>query len=436
MVNEQALARTRKEGNGAAARPLLRTLLGAALPAFLWTVIGIAAPAFVTEIESNGRARQEDFAVYYVTASELRRNVDPYTTDFTAAARRAGFDIHGIRRASEPPTALVLFEPLTLLAPGAAFWTWQAINLASLALALFLLLGPGSGLKPAPALTLAALALLYPPVMSHFWFAQSKLPLLLVLVAMMRCLRGGTEAAAGLLLAAAGLLRIYPFALAGYLAAERRWRALGYAALGTLSGAALTVALAGFTNSVDFVHGLGYLAHPRWAAMNADTSTYAFIARRLRAFGANHDAALLAGALACAVDLGVLALSVRASFARRAGEDRELRVFALWVASAVILEPISWDHDLVVMLIPFALLARAAARGEASARAVSTAAVSYVLIWFWRYFGATYDSPGAGAFATAIGECATLAMLAAWLAAYFLATDAPAPPPNPAGPRP
>jgi hypothetical protein len=233
------------------------------LPLVLWWALLLFAIGFVPSL--HGRAIRNDFAVYYVAALELRNGVDPYTTDFAQTARSSGFEIRDVTRSTEPPPFLLLFEPFTHFPPSTAFWIWQTINFMSLAGALALLLGPGSGLSGPLAWTLAPLALIYPAVLSHFWYGQSKLLLLLMLVVVTRLMRRGFDGAAGLVLAFAGLARIYPFVIAGYIVLERRWRALAYMGVGATVGALATLALIGPANWLSFVRGLSfYVTNGQW----------------------------------------------------------------------------------------------------------------------------------------------------------------------------
>jgi hypothetical protein len=146
--------------DGSAGRRLIGAILRICVPALLWTTIAVAAPAFISQIRRGDRAIQEDFAAYYYSALGMRDGVNPYTTDFTRAARASGLNIHGISRSHEPPTFLVLIEPLTHLRIRTAYWVWQATNLTCLAIAMVLLIGPGAGLALWQTLTLAALATL------------------------------------------------------------------------------------------------------------------------------------------------------------------------------------------------------------------------------------------------------------------------------------
>jgi hypothetical protein len=382
----------------------------------LWTIIVIAAPAFVAKIKHDNRATQEDFAVYYFLGQELRHGINPYTTKITTESRLNGLNIHGITHGSDPPTFLAfLFEPLSGLPLHTAYWIWQVVNVACFCIAIYLLIGPGSGLTFSTGLTLAALAALYPPVGSHIWFGQSKFPALLLLVLTMRSLRRGQEAAAGVTLATASLVRIFPLALVGYLFLQQRWRAILYAAVAILIGGAATVALVGLDNCVSFVTAAGMLVNDSAADIQRDISTPLFIGRQLQFIAAHASPIREAAskALIISVDIVIIMATIRATLAAPDRQDPDFRIFALWVATSIFLLPVAWDYDLVLMLIPFAQLAIVGARGEASRRAIAMALLSYLLLVWWEYIALSSNEGG------------FLSMLTAYLSAYWLATDQP-----------
>ncbi len=150
----------------------------------------------------------------------MRRGINPYTTDLTQTARANGFDIHGIALSTDPPTFDLIFKALTYLPLHTAYCLWQAINLACMAAAILLLIGPGSDLRTSTSLTIGALFFLYPSVASHFWFGQSKFPVLLLFVLMMRSMKRGHDAKAGSALALATLIHVFPIVLSGYLGTD------------------------------------------------------------------------------------------------------------------------------------------------------------------------------------------------------------------------
>lgn len=401
-------------------RPAGRRLIGVALriglPALLWTIIAIAAPVFVNQIRNQDRAIQEDFALYYFSALELRNGINPYTTDFTRAAQASGLNIHAISHSNEPPTFLVfLIEPLTHLPIRTAYLIWQATNLSCFAIAMVLLLGRGTGLAPWLALTLAAMATLYPAVAAVFWFGQSKLIALVLLVIAMRLIEKERPQLAGFTLASVAMLRGFPFVLAAYLLLQRRSRVLLAAITSVAIIGIVTIWISGVKTCLSFVSALPTVYVDQWNAMRRDFSIYFVISRQIWAISQNPGFALdlLRHLLIAGVDFLVLASTCRATLVVPEQRDPDSRIFALWVATAIFLLPVAWDHDLTLMLIPFSQLAVVAARGTASRRAIAMAVLSYVLLFWWEYV------------AHSANELGFVAMLPAYLSAYWLAVDHP-----------
>jgi Glycosyltransferase family 87 len=403
-------------GAAASGRSLTHTIIGWAIALVLWVMVLASIAAFATMLKKFDRATREDFAVYYLEGQELRHAVDPYTTNFMSAARAQGLTTHDIGHGSDPPTFVAfLIEPLTLLPIRTAYWIWQAANLLCLAAALPLLLGPQVGFSSPFAAAFALLTIFYPAVPAHFLFGQSKLPVLLLLVITMRLLERKRDRLAGLALAMAVLLRFFPLVMAGYLILQRRWRALACAILAIVVGAVLTIAVSGLSNCASFFVSASGLVNDSVAGINRDISLYFFVSRNLAALsqrvGLHLESVRLA--IVYTIDLAVMAATTRATLAFPPNGDRGSRLFSLWVATSIFLLPVAWDYDLTLMLIPFALIALAAARGKASRRTIATAIISYAVLVWWEFVA---QSANEGGF---------YSMLAAYLAAYWFATDQP-----------
>jgi Glycosyltransferase family 87 len=397
-------------------------------PLVLVLLIALAAIRMVGLVASlPAHANRWDFSHYYVSALAMREGLDPYTADLTPLAARLELRIEEINRATYPPTFVLAFEPLTLLTPRAAYWTWFAMNVAALGAALWMLLGPGSGIDPPLALALGALALLYPPLWDHFDFAQSQILVLLLLVLMMRSLRRGDDGAAGLWLALAALLRVFPILMAGYLLARRRWRAIAYLGAGVATGAIVTVAMVGIGRCLSFRDAVAFVDSPLWLARSGNLSLAAFISRL---FWYRHGIELtptLEAARAVTstgAELALFAVSVFATATADPSEERELAWFPLWVAAAIILSPTAWLHYLVMMYLPFAIFAAAAGTGRISRRAAWMAVACYAIPLAEVVAAATLISTLSPPAMLVLRETLILAPVTGFLAGYWYARDA------------
>jgi len=192
------------------------------------------------------RVKDWDFDLYYVSALALRENQSPYTVDYKALAARLRIAVVPDWRSHDTPTLLVVFEPLTKLPMKEAFWIWTSLNVVALAVTLFMLLRLSTtGLSPSMGLTIAAMTLLYDPVAMNFEYAQRQIMILLLLVVAIRAMERNYDWPAGIMLAAAGLLRAFPLLLMVYLALARRWRTLRCAVISLVAGGIMTVVMVG-----------------------------------------------------------------------------------------------------------------------------------------------------------------------------------------------
>jgi hypothetical protein len=277
------------------------------------------------------------------------------------------------------------------------------------------------------AWTLAALALWYVPVGSNFYWGQSKLPILLLLVLMVYWMERGYHACAGLVLAFAGLLRAFPLAIVGYLVLERRWRMLTYTVLGVVVGGILSIVFAGVGNSLDFVRAVLYLTNPQWLGKVQNFALDAFVSRLFWWTAGSHLSFSLdltrRITVVCAY-FAVLALTVKATVMCPPGEDPDWRALSLWVVTAIILSPTTWMHDMTLVLIPLAQLASAASRGRINRWAIWAAVASYLILYFWGSVVEAYQNAPALSLGGALARYGGFASLAlAYLSAYLFAVD-------------
>ena len=189
---------------------------------------------------------------------------------------------------------------------------------------------------------------------------------------------------------ALGLLRGFPLVLGGYLISRRRWKSIVFLAIVFAIGTALTVAILGVTPSTNFLRVLGLLGgrqwfsfDPRWEIAAANVSLDAFIMRPLMIwFGVDlpQTVALLKGMIVIAARVVILALVFLATIRKRDVDDRRGRGFSLWIVTMLILTPVVWLHYMVLLILPFGLIAVAAYHGEINPRVWRCAILSYCCI--------------------------------------------------------
>jgi hypothetical protein len=391
--------------------------------AVLWLLGAAQASALFLDVRE--RVNKWDFSHYYLSALVLREGGNPYITDLAKKGAQLGMQVDEINRASYPPAFLLCFEPMTLMRPVAAYWVWFALNLFLLATAYVVLLRVENHFSLPAAVSMIALSMLYLPLWHHFNFAQCQILVLTIMLVMMRALRRGDDVTAGLSLALASLLRVFPIVMAGYLIARHRFRALKWMCIGLAAGSLVTVAFVGPSVAFGFLTQLGFLTGKRWYENSGNVSIAAVISRVWWAMfgsdltGPSNSIRPLAIILA---DVAVFAATLRATNAAYDSPDQDWRAFSLWIVAIVMLSPTAWPHYLVLFFIPFAQIAS----GRAQKRTVWMAAASFILmdVIGLKLIGAP---PGAssliGTLFTAVG--CFIPVAAMYLAAYWFASEEP-----------
>ena len=390
----------------------------------LWLLAGFWASALFGN--AHARVNKWDFSHYYLSAAALRSGQNPYNTDLAPMGAALGLQVDEINRATYPPTFVLCFEPLTLMRPVSAYWTWFGLNVLALALAFALLLQNGS-LGFARAMTFVALAILYPPLMEHFKYAQSQIAVLLCLVLMMRSLRQGDQILAGLLLAFATMLRVFPIVMVGYLLVERKWLALRWMTIGIAVIGVVTLAFVGWTASLSFLRLFGFLTSKHWYEPTGNISAGATISRIFwYTLGTSLSPGLdlLRRAAGIIAEFALLVITTRVARSHaQIEEGLDSQVFSLWVVATILLAPTAWFHYLVLLFIPYALIASAAYAGRASRRTIRMAVASYAIIWMDMMVFPAIDPHSTSWLAILLRERAIISLGMAYVAAYWFVSD-------------
>ena len=405
------------------ARGLAHALTESPIIVALW--VGAILHAVLIFGQLRGRVTHWDFSHYYLSALAMRAGLNPYTTDLRPLGRALG--IEAIDHATYPPAFLLCFEPLTLMTPRAAYWTWFGINVAALAFALALLFREIPSLRMRQVMALIPLAILYPPLGTHFFYAQTQVLILLLFVLMMWAMGRGYNRTAGLFLALAGLIKIFPLLMVGYFVTRHRWRAVAYTAAGVVAGALVTIAMIGVQRSLGFSNGVHSITSNEFIARPANIALGSFVSRLFwyasGTMGGGEGALLgwVRPIVALAAQLLLLGLTARATWIAKAARDADWRAFSLWVVATILLAPTAWIHYAVLLLIPFGVVAAAGWANHARARAVWLMLASYALLALAMGIEPRLekDAPLAAIF---VDECAFISVLLAYCSAYSFAT--------------
>jgi hypothetical protein len=401
----------------ALSKPSILAILWAGVFAHLWKLF-----------ETLGdRVYRWDFSLYYLTSYAQAHGLNPYTTDLTPLAR--GLHLSpGMPGGNflDLPVMMIAMEPLTWLSVPAAYWTWFAINVVALALALFLLLRGHPAMRPRFLLAWLALAFLHPSVGMHFYYAQSQILVLLMLVLIMRWTEWDWRAAAGLMFGLASILRAYPQALACYFIVRRNWRALIFGAIAMAACFALTVAFAGLDPWRGFLLQLSVHTVDDHSGSPANVALVHTVSRLLALIigdGTAFPLQITRLVAATFANLAIVMLSLKVTADSWQQPDEDWRVYSLWVVTMLLVSPVTWVHSLILLLLPFAKLTIAAVEGRTSRRAMWMAVVSYAMISLasgWHQSVGTYDTNQLSAW---VAELSPLSLIAAYLSVYWFATD-------------
>lgn len=180
-------------------------------------------------------ATGNDFAHFYVSSRLLLEGADVYATPMESRYEKFGFVFDPeIPTAAYPPSALWLMAPVALMPPKPAFAVWLTGEIVCLAVILWLthrLVGGRMGRRA--WWFVVAGVLVSATVFWHFRYSQMQLLLACLVLAGYAMLRAGRGLPACAMVAVAGVLKLYPFALAPWFVwrAGKTWRERSVAGL-------------------------------------------------------------------------------------------------------------------------------------------------------------------------------------------------------------
>ncbi|MDX6506048.1 MAG: alpha,2-mannosyltransferase [Gaiellaceae bacterium] len=267
-----------------------------------------------------------DFHTFWFSGRDVLHGRSPYPHSLPAIAHRTVF-----RPFVYPAPAAVAMVPFALIPYGVADLVWLAVGIGAVAGALRLL-----GVRDWRCYGAAFASV---PVCSALGNGAISALLVLGLAALWRY--RSRPWAAGALLAALVVFKLYLWPLGIWLLATRRVRATAYSVAIAAVATAAGWAAIGFAGLREYPHLLdrltllvgdqGYAPYALFRALGASPG-----AARLEMLGAG--ALLVAGMIACAL---------------RPGGERA--AFALGVAASLSLTPIVWPHYLALVFVPLAV---------------------------------------------------------------------------------
>jgi len=322
---------------------------------------------------ASGRNWWNGLSVY----TDHRVTIPRYIGEVDPFCLRVEFNAH-------PPSSILVMIPWAMLDYREALLAWNVLSLGMLLASLEII---RRSLEVPLTLELIAPAviclLLSSPLLMQLFHGQWNLILLLLVTGAWAAERSGRPAWAGVLLGAATAIKLFPGFLFLYFLARRQWTAVmaGALAFGMLTG--LTAALLGpEVYRVYFQELLPKLAPVRSSWYNA--SLVGFWTRLFDPATAEvHVLPLWRSGMALRVAVLLSGLAVIITVARvvRSAKTRTAldHAFGLAVTGMLLVSPMTWDHSLLLLLLPISILLHDPPPSEV---AKALLAVSVGAIWF------------------------------------------------------
>jgi hypothetical protein len=295
--------------------------------------------------------------------------------NYTARPQDFFVEING-----HPPTAVVLAIPFGLLDYNAGFLLWNWLSVVAVVGSATLIMRETRIRFSAWALLPALALLIGNPLLQHLACGQLGGFLLLLITGAWIADRRGYSATAGMLLATAMAVKLFPGFLFLYFVWKGKWRTVFVGAATFFAIIGLTAAILGMQSFVDFVqHAMPEVGKYRRTWANASLDGF-----WTRLLSAESDRAipLIAGrwlpkiayVLSAATLVGTLAYMTRRS---RTAEANDLS-YGLHIAAMLLVSPITWDHYFLLLALPVLLVTHRLAQTDPLRRVL---APSLFLMW-------------------------------------------------------
>ncbi len=322
-----------------------------------WTVFSLAivlvvfaATGTTHRLVKSSKAYYDrnDFSIYYRWGADHNHGRDVWT-DPPGSQIQPG---HNWYHCNYTPFFVLGFAPLARLDLKEAYNIWQGIQITSLMLALFLCT---RAMRPAPSGSLTAifiaLMLLSVPVFEMIRWGQATGILALAVAITLLGTQNNDSLIAGLGVATATLLKLYPGIMIVFFVLRRRWLVVLWSALFFTFG----FLLSGVHNWFDFFNrGLVVVLTP---FIREEASVLGTVWAWLSPHG-NHTIPPGTEILTVTaiVDAVVFLACMMATIVTPNDELGSGLAFSLWIAAGVLLSPLALSHDLI-LFAPLTLFA-------------------------------------------------------------------------------
>ncbi|GAB6186277.1 glycosyltransferase family 87 protein [Thermopirellula anaerolimosa] len=350
-----------------------QTMSKKALIVVLLAVIGLAlwwrGPVWLTALTPRtyqGSPFLPDFFQDWASAKNYLKGVPVYDPLENALARYLGQhrrpgDTVFTEVNAHPPASVLLTLPFALLGYQDAFVVWTELCLIMLGLSIWIVLcGLGFRLDLQTCLTIFLLLLFCHPLLSHMQQGQWMIPLLLLLSLSWHWERTGKPWLAGISLGIAAVLKLIPGFLFFPFLLRRRWRVVLGGAAGSLGLSLLTTVVLGWNaTGTYFREVLPHVVRYRGACHNLSLCGiwYKLLAPLPHWMPVEFTRGWQTPATATAIWLAVsgLLVALLAWCIWNRGDDADV-CLSLSIVAMLLVSPVTWDHYLVLLVLPLAVL--------------------------------------------------------------------------------
>jgi Glycosyltransferase family 87 len=264
---------------------------------------------------------------------------------------------------AHPPASVLLAMPLTGLNLPDAVLAWNLITMVALLASLAIVAANMPELKSL-FLPVAVLLPFCLPIYGNFQQGQLTFLLVLLVTSAWALDRSDRPGIAGLLIGAAAAIKLFPAYLVVYFAARGRWRGLFAAAASFAALNLATAAVLGWSAYDDYLR----VVVPSLEKFRSYGFNLSFCGFWHKLFDPASERGWVRpiwpspAAARCGIVLSDLLVTAMVAWAGRRASTREQRDLAFGMAATAMLlvSPITWDYTLPLLLVPLAVLTRAA----------------------------------------------------------------------------
>lgn len=260
-----------------------------------------------------------------------------------------------------PPFNVVMILPLAFLSFQKAFTLWGLFAIAGFYASIWIVMAELKiSLRFDYKFLIAGLALSWYPLQAQVALGQLSIVISLCLISSWVLLRRGKEGRAGLLIGLACLIKLFPSLILALMLFQKRWRAFLFALCTLFAGLFVTFLLVEPADILKYVTKIAPADARLYATYPLNLSLFG-VWNRLFTDNGWYFPIIKASGLTSMLVWGfvVLILSLLYRQIRTAGKTVNSfdQSYILAILAMILVSPISWQHMLLILVLPFSWLA-------------------------------------------------------------------------------